>query len=99
MVKLSQISLIALVAIGIGALLVPATSLAPSAYASHHISVSQHVKQKNDCYKAHCENENSQHVSVDNSHSSVSVSQGVSQSNDCSQASCSNENSQSVHIG
>jgi hypothetical protein len=63
MIKIQQISLIAIIAVGVGALLLPGTGLTQAAFASHHghhSSVSIHIHQSNDqtnnCADAICAN-------------------------------------------
>jgi hypothetical protein len=104
--KVTQISLIALVAIGIGALLIPGTSLAPAAFASSHhhsVSIHQHTgDQTNVCASSTCTNSAENEASVDTHHthhSSVHIAQSTGdQSNTCDTSTCTNsaENSASV---
>ena len=56
MIKIQQISVIAIIAIGVGALLIPGTGLTQAAFAHHHghghssISIRQSIHQENsDC--------------------------------------------------
>jgi hypothetical protein len=63
MLKIQQISLIAVIAVGVGALLLPGTGLTQAAFAhehnhgsSVHISVKQSNHQSNDCSEAICAN-------------------------------------------
>jgi hypothetical protein len=64
MIKIQQISVIAIIAIGVGALLIPGTGLTQAAFAKHHdhshggthISVKQSITQSNDCEEAICAN-------------------------------------------
>lgn len=63
MIKIQQISLIAIMAVGVGALLLPGTGLTQAAFASHHhhhSSVSIHIHQSNEqsnsCAASECTN-------------------------------------------
>jgi hypothetical protein len=65
MLKIQQISLIAIIAIGVGALLLPGTGLTQAAFAYHnnhnnggtHLSIEQNLIQKNShCEEAICAN-------------------------------------------
>ncbi|MGB7955049.1 MAG: hypothetical protein WCF23_13810 [Candidatus Nitrosopolaris sp.] len=64
MIKIQQISLIAIMAVGVAALLLPGTGLTQAAFASHHhhhhSSVSIHIHQSNDqsnnCLGSECTN-------------------------------------------
>jgi hypothetical protein len=75
MLKIQQISLIAVVAIGIGALLLPGTGLTQAAFANHdkhhdhnnggtHISIHQSNHQSNECLLAICANVGINNVSI-----------------------------------
>jgi hypothetical protein len=66
MLKIQQISLIAVIAVGVGALLIAGTGLTPAAQAHRdgghhhnggtHISVKQSIHQSNDCSESICAN-------------------------------------------
>jgi hypothetical protein len=105
MLKLKQISLIAVLAIGIGALAVPGWNIVPAAFASghhhhhdnhNHVSIHQHTVQVNACDSgASCDNAALNSASVDLPHHSsnhVHISQSIDQANLCSGSgtTCSN---------
>lgn len=62
MIKIQQISLIAVIAIGVGALLLPGTGLTQAAFADHHhhshssISIRQSIHQENNGCSDTCVN-------------------------------------------
>ena len=60
MIKIQQISLIAIMAVGVAALLLPGTGLTQAAFAHHHhhssVSIHQSNEQSNTCAASVCTN-------------------------------------------
>jgi len=109
MITNTKISVIAAVAIAIGAMMVPGAPLAFAYHHHHHhhhhhnsVKIHQEISQANVCSDSSCSNDASNSASVDLPHHSsnhVHISQSIDQANLCSDSTCSNSasNDASVH--
>jgi len=94
-----QISVIAALAVAIGAMMVPG---APAAFAHHHVSIHQHISQVNLCTGGSlCDNQAHNHADVDlpnYSSNHVHISQHIDQTNVCDASLCANDATNNANV-